>query len=65
MIQRGQVFIVKTRGPRTEPCGRQKTEHRIKYHEQTLSGSVVPDRFKTIQVLYLTDQTCLLTYRKQ
>jgi len=58
------MYIVKTRGPRTEPCGtldNKKTERQIKYHEQTLSGSVVADRIETIQVLYLTDQTCLLT----
>jgi len=37
-----------------------KTERQIKYHEQAYSGSVVPDRIKTIQVLYRP--TCLLTY---
>jgi len=38
---------VKTRGPRT------KTEHQIKYHEQALSGSNVPNKIETIQVLIL------------
>jgi len=54
---------MKTRGPRSEPCGTsdKKTERQIKYHEQTLSGSVVPDRIETIQVIYLKDQTCILT----
>jgi len=36
-----------------------KTEHQIKYHEQTLSESFVPDMIETIEVLYLIDQTCL------
>jgi len=27
-------------------------------------GGVIPDRIKTFKVLYLTDQTCLLTQSK-
>ena len=53
---------MKTRRPRTETCGT-KTEPQIKYHEQIFSVSIVPDRIEAIQVLYLTNQTCLLTQR--
>ena len=33
--------------------------YRIKYYEQTLSGSVVPNRTETIEVLHLINRKCL------
>ena len=53
IIPRGLVCIVKTRGLNTEPCSTpdNMTEKPTKYHEQTFSGSVLPNRIETIQEL--------------
>ena len=63
---RERVYILKAREPRSKPCVTPDNKNRtqLKYHEQILTGGVVPDRIETIQVLYLTDQACLLTYTK-
>jgi len=57
MIPGGRVYIVKNRGPRTEPCGMSdnKTECQIKYHEQTLSGALLQIGSKPFK--YFTWQT--------
>ena len=53
IIPRGRVYIVKPEDQELNPVIHQitKTEHQIKYHEQTHSGSVVPDTIETIQAL--------------
>jgi len=76
MIPTGRVCIVKTEDQELNFMVHQitKFERQIIYHEQSLSdddwcvmvnqalcGSGVRDRIENIQVLYLTDQTCLLT----
>ena len=53
MIPKRRVYIVKTRGPRTE--------RQIKYYEYTLSGSAVSERIEIIHALCLTDRTCHFT----
>ena len=53
MADNRRIYIVITRRPKTEPCGtpdNKKDESHIKYHEQTLSETVVLDRIETIQV---------------